>query len=41
MGARTPEGVNLVSIPGTERRPQNPGMAVSAGDFTVSATGNV
>lgn len=35
MGARNPEGVTLVGIPGTERRPQNPRMAASAGAFAI------
>lgn len=41
VGERLPAGVTLVGIPGTERRSQNPGMAVTAGVFAFSASGNV
>lgn len=41
MGERLPAGVTLVGIPGTEKRPQNPRMAVTAGVFSFSASGNV
>lgn len=40
MGTRPAAGMTLVGIPGTERS-HNPEMAATAGDFAVSASGNV
>lgn len=33
VSARPPEGTTLVGIPGTDRRPQNTGMAATIGDL--------